>query len=272
MGRINLIAVILFLASVAMVFTMKSGTSRHLQEMVLSWFGPFMEVGGSVEERIDEIGKPVRQPAEIEEENQRLFTEVAELRIYRQEVEKMRLENEEFRRLFAYKASSPFELIPAKMVKRTAATWWSSIVIDKGHGDGVATDAPVLTDVGLVGKTTQVTEHRSVVILLTDEQCRVAARVEGTFERGILMGQRGDVDLSPNLTLRYLSRDAASRIPANSKVYSSGDGNLFPAGFLLGEVQFVRQADIYSEAEVRPSVDFANIRHVFVMKIDPEAP
>ena len=45
---------------------------------------------------------------------------------------------------------------------------------------------PVLTEEGLVGKTTVVAEHISTVVLISDENCRVAATVEGTREQGIV--------------------------------------------------------------------------------------
>jgi hypothetical protein len=74
--------------------------------------------------------------------------------------------------------------------------------------DGViyagATDFPVITDIGLVGKTGKVAAHTAEVILLTDEECRVTARVEGTQSQGILAGERGGFETRPELRLRFL--------------------------------------------------------------------
>src|SRR6267143_1965665 len=47
-----------------------------------------------------------------------------------------------------------------------------------GKTDGIEADMPVVTDEGLVGKTTSVSESISIVLLVSDENCRVAASVE----------------------------------------------------------------------------------------------
>ena len=67
---------------------------------------------------------------------------------------------------------------------------------------------PVVTDAGLVGKTTTVSESISVVLLVSDENCRVAANVEGTREQGIVSGERVAGALTPMLDLNFLSKQA----------------------------------------------------------------
>ena len=73
---------------------------------------------------------------------------------------------------------------------RDSSTWWRTVTINRGKEDGIEGDMPVVTDEGLVGKTTTVGNNISVVLLLSDENCRVAASVEGTREQGIVSGER----------------------------------------------------------------------------------
>ena len=47
---------------------------------------------------------------------------------------------------------------------------------------------PVLTEDGLVGKTTVVRGNASTILLISDENCKVACSVEGTREQGIVRG------------------------------------------------------------------------------------
>jgi len=103
-----------------------------------------------------------------------------------------------------------------------------------------------------------------VVILLTDEQCRVAARIEGTPEQGILMGRRGGFETRPDLVLRFLSKDA--RLQRGMVAYSSGVGGLFPVGIPLGKVKEFHSQEIYGEALIEPAVDFGSLTDVFVVK------
>jgi len=62
------------------------------------------------------------------------------------------------------------------------------------------TDMPVVTDLGLVGKTTTVSDQHFVVLLVSDENCPLAASVEGSREQGIVSGERTTTGLTPLLT------------------------------------------------------------------------
>ena len=125
--------------------------------------------------------------------------------------------------------------MPAEIVTRDSSTWWRTVTINRGREDGVETDMPVVTDEGLVGKTTTVSANISVVLLVSDENCRVAATVEGTREQGIVTGERVAGAVAPMLDLNFLSKQA--NLKPGQKVYTSGVGGVFPSGLLVGTVQ-----------------------------------
>lgn len=269
MRKLNLVFLAIFLGAMAWVFMMDRDTTRAIQQRVLTIFSPFIDASSAVDSATSTLTKEPLDPAALRTENERLRQEVSRLRIVSQRYEQAREENDRLRRMLDYKESAPLELVPARVIQRTAGNWWSSLVIDKGLADGVGTDSPVLTEAGLVGKTAQVSERRAVVILLTDEQCRVAARIEGTPEQGILMGQRGGFETRPDLVMRFLSKDA--RLRRGMMVYSSGVGGLFPVGLPLGKVKEFRSLEIYGEALIEPAVDFGSLTDVFVVRT-PSAP
>jgi rod shape-determining protein MreC len=107
------------------------------------------------------------------------------------------------------------------------------------------------------------------VILLTDELCRVSARIEGTLEQGILSGERAALDIKPDLRLRFLSLNAV--INAGASVYSTGEGGVFPKDLLLGRVKRFENKEITGEAIIEPAVDFSTIEHVFVIEMQSVA-
>ena len=123
---------------------------------------------------------------------------------------------------------------------------------------------PVVTDVGLVGKTTTVAANTAYVLLIVDENCKVAAGVEGTREQGILSGERTSSGAQPDLVLSFLSKTA--QLHAGQKVLSSGvSGGVFPAGLLLGAVQSFQVRALDGRAQVTPAVDFSKLENVFVV-------
>ena len=61
-----------------------------------------------------------------------------------------------------------------------------------------------------------------------------------------------------------------ARISPGVKVFSTGDGGVFPAGLLLGTVKHLEDKDVSAEAVVNPAVNFSLLDDVFI--IQPEAP
>ena len=129
--------------------------------------------------------------------------ELDELKATDQTLQGLAAENNQLRRALQFRERSAFKLVPARIIARDAATWWSTIKVDKGSNDGVEPDQPVLTEDGLVGKTTVVAGNASTVLLISDENCGVAATVEGTRERGMVRGTRTSTAAEPGSDARF---------------------------------------------------------------------
>ncbi len=104
--------------------------------------------------------------------------------------------------------------------------------------------------------------ERSSVLLLTDEKCQVAARVEGSPEVGILSGQRGGFDGDPMLRLRFLSANAAVR-PGQRCSPPAGAAPSRPTSSWNHRFRRERRAGFRSPRP--PSVNFADLGAVFVV-------
>jgi rod shape-determining protein MreC len=265
MKNFNVIALLAFLAVAVSMLVLNRSKSRQLQDKVMGVFSPFIHASASVGDALSGSGDVIGDPVQLQKDNEKLQVEVQRLRIITKKYDELMDENNKLRRLVDYKQGSPFKLTAARVIKRSAGTWWNTLIIDKGSLDGLGTDSPVISDVGLIGKTGKLSPHMAEVILLTDELCRVSAYIEGTREKGILAGERGGTDLRPDLRLRFLSRNAVINIGAT--VYSSGDGGVFPPGLQLGKVKRFENREISGEAIVEPVVDFQNIEHVFVIEM-----
>jgi rod shape-determining protein MreC len=155
-------------------------------------------------------------------------------------------------------------LIPARITARDASSWWNTVKIDKGFADGIEPDMPVLTEEGLVGKTTTVAKRASTILLISDENCKVAAIVEGKREQGIVRGERTSTTSLPEVSLNFLSKGA--NLKPNQKVLSSGVGGVFPSGVLLGTVKEFQVRALDGHATLIPAVDLATLEDVFVVR------
>lgn len=267
MKKGNIIALLIFLAAVVMVFTLKIPQTRAIQTWVLGVLSPFIRGAATAEHQANQVMAGDQDVGALLKDNERMKQEVERLRIVAQKYDDVLAENNKFRAMLAYRQKMDVKLTAARVLRRSASNWWNTIIVDKGAEDGVATDFPVITDIGLVGKTGKVATHTAEVILLTDEECRVAARVEGTQSQGILTGERGGFETRPELRLRFL--DPRLKLEPGANVYSVGvEGGVFPAGLLLGKVKSFAVKDISGEAVVDSAVDFSLLEDVFIVHMD----
>jgi rod shape-determining protein MreC len=200
---------------------------------------------------------------ELEKENAALRVDNRQLRATNSALRDVEHEVNRLRHALNYRERSVFKLIPAEIVTRDASTWWHTVTINRGKEDHVETDMPVVTDEGLVGKTTTVSNTISVVLLVTDENCKVASSVEGTREQGIVSGERVSGGLSPLLDLNFLTKQA--NLQPEQKTYTSGVGGVFPSGLFLGTVKSFKVRELDGQAKLAPAVDLSHLEDVFVV-------
>lgn len=268
MKKVNLLASVIFVAGLAWVFALDDQARAKIHGSVLGWFTPALELQSALVGDPEVAAAVRREPVELARENVSLKKELAELKIFRERSTRLELEVNRLSSMLGFMRRVEYRLVPARVIHRTTSNWWSSLVIDKGEKDGVTPDLPVRNETGIIGKTAQVSERSAKVLLLTDEQCRVAARVENSPEQGIVMGSRSSGDDRVKLRMLFLSRDAA--LPAGRKVISSGAGGVFPEGVVLGTIKDFVTGDLYGEALVEPAVDLSMVRDLFVIVPFPE--
>jgi rod shape-determining protein MreC len=231
MNRSSIVALLIFAAVLGYFLSFGPDSTRSLQAGFYQLISPFLTTGSGLEKQITSVRTGLKSLEELEKDNAALRVENRALNATNQALRDVEREVNRLRLALAYRERSVFKLVPAEIVARDASTWWRTITINRGKRDGIEGDMPVVTDVGLVGKTTTVSDSISVVLLLSDENCRVSANIEGTREQGIAAGERVVGALTPVLDLNFLSKQA--NLQPGQKVYTSGVGGVFPSGLFI---------------------------------------
>jgi rod shape-determining protein MreC len=156
--------------------------------------------------------------------------------------------------------------IAARVIARSPTVWYSSVKIDKGSGDGVKVDQPVIASGGLVGRVTQVTGGTAEVVLITDASSAVTAQVMPAGASGVVRPQVGN----PNdLLLDLIEGDR--RVTEDTTVVTSGFTSsrvesLFPRGIPIGRVTKVDldEFEQYQRVHIEP---FANLRRFDIVQV-----
>jgi len=264
MAKLNgiLLGILILLAVVVTILS--TGAVRSVHSGFMSIVSPFLNAGKAATQQLGSVGAGLKTLEQIDAENRQLTIENRELRATVQILHDLEAENNRLRDSLGYVERSKFRLVPAQVISRDASTWWSMVRINRGFEDGVEVDRPIITDKGLVGKTVSVSKNISTVMLISDENCKVGAKVEGSREQGITQGRRISSDSKGEIELNFLTKQAD--LQPGVEVFSAGvTGAVFPPGLKLGAVKSFRQRDLDGQALVEPSVDLSTIRDVFVI-------
>ena len=265
--RANLIAIGVFLLALVLVFILSPRNRQRLQSAFLGIMSPFLKKGSQVDSRWKEYRAGLKKLDELEAENKRLKISNDEFRATNLALRGFEAESIRMKSALGYLGSSPFAVVPARVIGRSPSNWWSTIVIDKGSLDHVESGLAVVTPDGLVGKVMTLSEHSATVLLISDENCKVAGSVAGSKEQGIVRvevrGQRTSNSIQPTMTLNFLSRFAPLR--AGQKILTSGAGSVYPPGILIGQIVEFKSRELDGQAVIEPSVDIAGLSDVFVI-------
>ena len=263
MSRTNIIALLIFGAILGYFLTFGPDMTQKFKSGVYNLLSPFLTSGSGLKKQITSVRSGLKSLDQLEHENATLQVENRELRATNQGLRDVEHEVNRLRHALNYRERSVFKLIAAEIIARDSSTWWRTVTINRGRRDNLETDMPVVTDEGLVGKTTTVSDAISIVLLVSDENCRVAASVEGSREQGIVSGQRNTTGMTPLLDLNFLSKQAD--LKPGQKVYTSGVGGVFPSGLLIGVVKTFRVRELDGQAQLTPAVDLSHLEDVFVV-------
>lgn len=207
--------------------------------------------------------------------NERLRSEVDDLRRRLAQVEAAASENRELRELSGLRQApsfpKDFQFETGRVIARSPNVWYSSVTIDKGSGAGIRENDPVVAAGGLVGQVSSVTRGTSVVRLITDHRSAVSAVITpaggaGTQIAGVVKAQIGN----PNdLIVDFIEK--GRRVGKGWTVTTAGWRSerlesLFPPGIPVGRVTRadLDEQETYQRVHIRA---FADIRRAEFLQV-----
>lgn len=174
--------------------------------------------------------------------------------------EEVKKENKRLKQLLAFGEDLQVNRVLAQVVSRDSSSDFRVVRINKGFSDGVRLQSPVVTNKGLVGYVFRLTDHFADVITILDQNNRVDGLVVRTRSHGIVEGDLGDI-----CSMKYVSR--TEPVILNDKVITSGLGNVYPKGILIGHISKIEREGygITQKIDITPGVDFGRLEEVIVL-------
>lgn len=231
-----------------------------------------MRVTLPVQRALREAGSELRSAtgivgdsADLRQRNSELEQLVAQLTVENLRLKEIEAENTRLRGLLQFRQVNPSFTykggqIVGRIVANEPASLVQSILIDIGSKNGIEPGMPVVNELGLVGRVTDVYSNAARVLLITDSSSNVNTMLQNTRLRGILRGRAGQTPI-----MDYLPQD--QKILVGDIVVTSGEGGNFPAGIPVGQVVEVQQNDVemFQRAVVRTTVNFDTLETVLVV-------
>ena len=237
------------------------------------------EVLSPIEEGASRAFKPVSDlagwvgdVADAKKQNKQLKTEVRNLHTQLAQLATDKREAQQLRALAGLQPDLPAgsRTLTARVIAHSPTVWYSTIQIDKGSGDGVRVNDPVMTAGGLAGKVIDTSSSTARVALITDSSSAVSAEVMPAGVAGIVKPEIGGKDL----ILDFIPKNAHLRrgdVVVTSGFRSGALESLFPRGIPIGKVGSVNldQLQIYQRVQVHP---YADLRRVDLVSVVVAAP
>lgn len=202
----------------------------------------------------------------LEAENEALRAENAALKELQREAEAANAENADLREQLGLKErSADYDTVYAPVTAWSASNWASSFTIGKGSADDIEVGDPVMDSSGaLVGQVAEVGGSWATVRSILDTETSIGAVASGSVG-AIAMG---DFELMHQGYLKLDYVPTGTELYIGDTVLSSGAGEVFPKGLVIGEILSVEttESGASSYAIIRPAADFSSLKAVFVIK------
>ena len=264
-----LLLVIAFLLSVliGIVSVVMGGSADPLSNIVNTVTSPVRGGIAAAADWVESVYAYVFRYGELEDELNALRTQVGKLQEEVRQGEEAVRENEQLRELLEFQTRRrELTTEPAKVTARSTSNWESTLTLSKGTTSDIQAGDCVITQTGaLVGVVSEVGVNWSTVSTIINTDTEMGGIVTRTYSAGVLEGEFSLMNQG-RLKLNYLPEEA--QLVSGDEVLTSGRGEVFPAGLLVGKVEgvFTDPSGQTRYAVVEPAVTLDNLIEVFVIK------
>jgi rod shape-determining protein MreC len=157
----------------------------------------------------------------------------------------------------------PYDFTTAKVINNSVTYLSNYITLNKGREDGILLDMGVVSESGVVGVVSTVSDYYSVVLPLLNTKFKLSCKVSGSNYIGSLSWN--------GRSARYANLDELPRhveFQIGDTIVTSGYSAVFPEGILVGFVSsFERQRDDnFNSLKVELATDFQRLSNVMVIR------
>ncbi|MDB6452197.1 rod shape-determining protein MreC [Falsirhodobacter sp. 20TX0035] len=254
--RVLVGGLVLLLLAIFMIWRIDSPRVEQLRAALVDRFVPSfgwaMAPVTKAAAMIDDAQSYVR----IYEQNQELRRELQQMRAWKEAALQLEQQNARLLDLNQVRLDPELTHVTGLVLADSGSPFRQSVLLNVGLRDGIRDGWATMDGVGLVGRISGVGDQTSRVILLTDSNSRIPVVVQPSGQKAILSG-----DNSGAPVMEFLEKPDLVR--PGDRVVTSGDGSVFPADLLVGEV--AQSPD--RRLRVRLAADYGRLEFLRVLRM-----
>jgi len=253
--RIVIGAVVLFLFTLFLLWRIDSPRVERFRTALIDRFVPSMDWALVPVTKIVNMAQGFQSYARIYEQNQELRRELRQMKAWKEAALQLEQENAKLLDLNNVRLDPKLTFITGVVLADSGSPFRQSVILNIGARDGIVDGWAATDGLGLVGRISGVGKRTSRVILLTDSNSRIPVVVQPSGQNALLTG-----DNAPSPLLEFLENPELVR--PGDRVVTSGDGGVFPAGLLVGQVALGNDRKL----RVRLAADYERLEFLRVLR------
>ena len=210
--------------------------------------------------KVSQMAQNFQNYKRLYDQNQELRNELQKMRSWREAALQLEQENARLLDLNKVKLNPKLNYVSGKILVDSGNIFRQSAIINLGSLDGIVEGWAAMDGLGLVGRISGVGKKTSRVLFLTDTSSNVPVLIKPSNQRAILSG---DNSIQPNL----LFIENNKQIQPGDRILTSGDGGVFPANLLIGQISL----NNLNQFKAQLSANFSGLEYLRIIRHSPNA-
>lgn len=261
-----LICIAALLVGLMTYVAVAAGRATTPEQVMQTITYPFVSAANSIADGVTGFIDKLVNADKYKSQNDELTAQLAEMYKHTMDYESLRKENERLREMLELKKRNEDFVFsePCDVIARNANDIYGGFTVNKGTKDGLQTDQPIITSVGLVGRVTSVADNYARITTILSPQVNVGVYTMRTKTTGVLENDLNTAQAGLCLMSDIL-KDAD--IKEGDVIFTSGMSGMFPGDIPVGTVKevFDDPNGLSKHATIEPSENVKGVTSIFVI-------
>lgn len=253
--RLVLGIIVLCLLGIFLVWRIDSPRVERFRAQVVDRVVPSMDWAMAPVTGTINLFRDFQSYRRLADQNRELRRELRQMKAWKEAALQLEQENARLLDLNNVRLDPRLTYITGVVLADSGSPFRQSVLLNVGARDGIRDGWAAMDGIGLVGRISGTGGNTARVILLTDASSSVPAIIQPSGQTALITGNNSAAPVVDFLENPDLVRPG-------DRVITTGDGGVFPAGLLIGQVA----ADPSGRLRVRLAADYERLEFLRVLR------